>query len=129
MIISREGTNTSQSGPPERRRYRRYPCALPIEIRPKGTGAPIRLKTSDLSAGGCYVEIAFTLAPQTPLEIVLWLGDRKLVFNGVVTTSDPQMGNGISFAHMTDDQRKQLEEFLLLTVQHQDKVGNDDSDH
>lgn len=98
--------------PPERRRYRRVRFAMPIELHAEGAAAPIRLQTTDISAGGCYVEMGFTLAEGTRLEAVMWLGDRKLAVKGVVVSSHPQFGNGIEFTEITDEQRKELEGYL-----------------
>jgi hypothetical protein len=45
------------------------------------------------------------------LRIVMWIGDRKLKAEGVVTTT-PQFGNGIKFVLMSDEDRDYLAQFL-----------------
>jgi c-di-GMP-binding flagellar brake protein YcgR len=112
MIIPRDEFGAQENGPSERRRHRRFCFAMPIELRAEGAAAPIRLQTTDISAGGCYVEMGFTLREGTQLEAVMWLGERKLVVKGVVVSSHPQFGNGVKFTEMTDDQRKALEAYL-----------------
>ena len=97
--------------PPERRRYLRIQVAVQIEIRPDGTNVPMRLETSDLSSGGCYVETTFTLDVGTKLDIVLWLDQQKLSTRAVVVTCHPQFGNGISFLMFPENEAR-LRAFL-----------------
>lgn len=98
--------------PPERRRNMRIQIAAQIEIRPVGSNVPMRLQTTDLSLGGCYVEMAFTLAVGTKLDIVLWLDDQKVSSRAVVVTCHPQFGNGISFLSVSRENEAKLRFFL-----------------
>jgi hypothetical protein len=72
----------------------------------------MRLETSDLSLGGCYVEMALTLDIGTRLDIVLWLHGRKLSTRGVVVTRHPQFGNGIEFVGLFSENEHRLRAFL-----------------
>jgi c-di-GMP-binding flagellar brake protein YcgR len=96
----------------ERRRFQRLHVGVQTELRVHGSGMPIRLETTDLSLGGCYVQMAITLAAGTPLDIVLWLGSEKVAITGTVVTCHPQFGNGIEFNNMTQDSRQKLQAFL-----------------
>lgn len=96
----------------ERRRHPRTQVAVQIEIRPQGIDIPMRLETSDLSIGGCYVEMAMTLDVGTRLDIILWLQGQKICTRGVVVTRHPQFGNGIEFAGMFSQDEQRLREFL-----------------
>jgi c-di-GMP-binding flagellar brake protein YcgR len=98
--------------PPERRRYLRIQVAVQIEIRPEGTNVPMRLETSDLSLGGCYVEMALTLDVGTKLDIVLWLDQQKVSTRAVVVTRHPQFGNGICFLSVFPENEARLRAFL-----------------
>ena len=98
----------------ERRRYPRTQIAVQIEIRPEGLDVPMRLETSDLSVGGCYVEMALTLDVGTRLDIVLWLDGQKVSTRGVVVTRHPQFGNGIEFVGMFSESFRRLHAFLDL---------------
>jgi c-di-GMP-binding flagellar brake protein YcgR len=89
--------------PAERRRSQRLQVAVQIEIRPAGTDVPMRLETTDISLGGCYVEMALTLDVGTELDIVLWIDQKKLSTRGVVVTRHPQFGNGIQFERMSTE--------------------------
>ena len=98
--------------PPDRRRHMRVQIGVQIEIRPEGTSVPMRLETSDLSLGGCYIEMALTLDVGTRVDIVLWVEQQKLTTRGVVVTRHPQFGNGIVFAGMCLESKRQLHTFL-----------------
>ena len=42
----------------ERRRFQRLKKAVQAELRMARSEAPIRTETADISAGGCYIEMA-----------------------------------------------------------------------
>ncbi len=77
-----------------------------------GSDTPIRAETADVSAGGCYIEMALTLEIGTPLNLVLWLGHKKLVLNGKIVTRHNHFGNGIEFGDMSTESRNRLLNFL-----------------
>jgi hypothetical protein len=98
--------------PGDRRLNPRKAVAVPLEIRVDGAGSPMRLQSSDMSMGGCYVECMFPQPIGSKLRIVMWIGDRKLKVEGVVVTSTPQFGNGIKFVYLSDEDRDYLAQFL-----------------
>lgn len=108
---------STEPGRIERRRSPRIPVGIPIELRVEGSNVPMRTETSDLSLGGCYVEMYPTLDRGTLLYIILWLGEGKIVAKGVVVTCHPQFGNGIEFIAMTNADRERLDSFLDATGQ------------
>src|SRR5438270_13310601 len=83
--------------PPERRLHERFKIALQIELRPEVTDFPIHLQTTDVSCGGCYLELAFTLEPGRNLDLILWLVGQKFQLTGPVVSSNQQFGNGMDF--------------------------------
>jgi c-di-GMP-binding flagellar brake protein YcgR len=72
----------------------------------------MRGQTSDLSAGGCFVETMFTKPVGLELDIVLWLGEAKVNARGVIASCTPLVGNGIQFVDMSPMDRDQLTRFL-----------------
>jgi hypothetical protein len=42
----------------------------------------------------------------------LWLDNVRLSTTGIVTTRHPQVGNGIQFTNMDDEDARTLEQFL-----------------
>ncbi|HXY09975.1 MAG TPA: PilZ domain-containing protein [Terriglobales bacterium] len=96
----------------QRRRYERTKTAVEVELHLQGHTSPLRAKTADLSLGGCYLEIMFTLPVGTKLKLVLWINDAKLNVDGVVVTCDVQVGNGIQFTGITSEDCAKLQQYL-----------------
>jgi hypothetical protein len=96
----------------ERRRYQRYRCELPVELRSPNVSFPSQGKTIDLCLGGCYVASPFTIALGTELELKLWVGDHALHTKGMVRTSDPGVGNGIEFMNVDERSKQVLKDFF-----------------
>ena len=100
----------------DRRRYPRVTVAIQAELRPRGTDVPTRVETVDLSEGGFYVQLAFTLEVGAELDIVLWLGERRVRTKGVVVTRHPHLGNGVQFASLSSEDAAVLASFLDMKI-------------
>jgi len=100
----------------ERRRSPRIKAKVPAEIVVDGTDTPIRGTTSDLSLNGCYIETIFPFPVGTKLEIKLQL-DGILLILAVVATFDPQVGNGIRFTRMLDEDIEELGAFIDCAIE------------
>jgi c-di-GMP-binding flagellar brake protein YcgR len=98
--------------PPDRRRDPRHSVQVQIELREDGSEVPIRMSTTDLSRGGCYVELMLTLPIGTYVSAKLWLSDGSVRMRGRVVTLHPQFGNGIKFLEFEDDGKKVLAQYL-----------------
>lgn len=98
--------------PPDRRRDPRYALQVQIELREEGSNVPLRMCTTDLSRGGCYVELMLTLPIGTYVTAKLWLTDCPVRMRGRVVTLHPQFGNGIHFLEFEDDGKKVLAQYL-----------------
>jgi len=81
----------------DRRRYPRQTVMVPIELLPEGSDVFMRLETTDLSRGGCYVKIANPLKAGIRVQATLRLGSDSIVVRGRVVSRHPQSGNGIAF--------------------------------
>jgi len=97
---------------PDRRKHPRFKVYAPIEFCPEGSAGPIRGKTSDLSLGGCYVEMMFTFAIGTKMEMSLQVGDRAIRVMAIMVTRDLHIGNGIKFVDMLPEDRDALRSYL-----------------
>jgi len=100
----------------ERRKYPRIKAEIPIEFTPENASSAIHTHTADISCGGCYVEMNFTLPVGTNLNMVLWLGDHRLASRAVVVTHHPYFGNGIQFVGMPVEDFNRLNRFLNTAV-------------
>lgn len=70
---------------------------VPIEIHEEGSNIRRRVETTDLSRGGCYVELMMPLPVGIRVQATLWLDGSVVVIQGRVATRHPQYGNGIMF--------------------------------
>lgn len=95
----------------DRRRWPRVKCSVSVEIRRTGHSI-IWGKASDLSPGGCFVEMPIPLAANTNFEIALWLGDTKLQLQGQVASVAPGFGNGVRFLDVAPENVEHLSRFI-----------------
>jgi hypothetical protein len=49
--------------------------------------------------------MSLTLKVSAELEITLWIGDTTISGKAMVVSSHPVVGNGIEFAHLSDENR------------------------
>jgi c-di-GMP-binding flagellar brake protein YcgR len=96
----------------ERRKYLRTRTAVQIEFKTESAAVASRAETADLSLGGCYVEMSFTLQVGSKLDLILWVEDERLATRGIVVTHHPQFGNGIEFLEMSAPDQEKLAHFL-----------------
>jgi c-di-GMP-binding flagellar brake protein YcgR len=112
MITLETTHNSTMVFAEERRRFPRVAVALQVEIRHEDTDAPLRSQTTDISLGGCYVEMPLTLEIASKVDMLFWLGDQKMSAKGVVVTCHPQFGNGIEFTNMSLEGQSRLRHYL-----------------
>ena len=74
-MISSEPTKSQRQ---ERRQHTRTKVAVEAELNLEGGRTPLRVKTADLSLGGLYVEMMFTLEIGSKLKIVLWMAGAQV---------------------------------------------------
>jgi c-di-GMP-binding flagellar brake protein YcgR len=100
----------------EKREYPRLKICVPVELRPEGAPSPIRGETSDLSLGGFYIQMMFTLEVGTQLDVTMQVGESTLIAAGEVVTCDRTVGNGIRFLRMLPEDLEELDRFLLAAT-------------
>ena len=96
----------------DRRRSPRIKCSLSVELHREGEPV-IWGDASDISLGGCFVEMAIPLKIETPLTIAIWLGGAKLRLPAQVASTSPGFGIGIRFNAVSADASAFLEQHLL----------------
>ncbi len=109
-LPSRASDNFQLAGK-ERRKSVRVKCSISVELHPAGQPV-IRARASDLSVGGCFVEIPIPLKVNTSLEIALWLGETKLRLNGEVASTAPGFGSGMRFVNTSQQDQELLEQHI-----------------
>jgi CheY-like chemotaxis protein len=98
--------------PSNRRGQIRYACRLGAEVYQ--TGSPVRhyCHLSDLSPGGCYLEMPLAFAAGLTVEIVVRTHEMKLRLSGEVKASHPSYGMGVLFHLNTKDERHGVQQLI-----------------
>jgi CheY-like chemotaxis protein len=102
-----------------RRTHTRYTCRVGAEVYRTGRTVPNHCSLTDLSAGGCYLEVSLPFPQGASVELVVRTHDMKLHLRGVVQASHPGYGMGIAFELNTKEEIenvKKLTEFVATTV-------------
>jgi c-di-GMP-binding flagellar brake protein YcgR len=97
-----------------RRGERRFACKLGAELYRLGSNVPNRCALSDVSEGGCYVEMPSPLTGQTDVEIVVRTADMKLKIRGHVQAVHPGFGMGVRFVFDSEAEREEVLRLLAL---------------
>jgi hypothetical protein len=98
----------------------RYGCRLGAEVYLTGNSVPNRCCLTDLSAGGCYLEVYLPFPQGASVEIVVRTYEMKLNLRGTVLTSHPGYGMGIEFESKTKEEQaslKKLTDFVAATTE------------
>ena len=95
----------------ERRRTPRVKCDVPIQLCSEGE-ANLWGKASDISAGGCFIEMPIPLNMGEKFDIALWLGKEKVRFKGEVVSRAPGFGIGVRFLDISDQDRVRLKKHI-----------------
>jgi CheY-like chemotaxis protein len=103
-----------------RRSQTRYACRLGAEVYHTGNSVPNRCCLTDLSSGGCYLEVPLPFPPGSMVEILVRTHDLKLRLRGSVQASHPGFGMGVSFELKTKEEResvRKLTDFVATTTE------------
>lgn len=110
--------DASEADPNNRRTQTRYNCRLGAEVYRTGTPVPHHCCLTDLSSGGCYLEVSLPFPQGSSVEIVVRTYEMKLRLRGIVQASHPGYGMGIAF-ELTGKQEqmnvKMLTDFVAAT--------------
>ena len=86
---SENGVARLRSAPGNRRTQSRHACRLGADVFRMGVPVPNRCSVSDISSGGCYVEMPTPFPAGTQVEIVVRTQTLKLRVQGVVQPGKP----------------------------------------
>jgi c-di-GMP-binding flagellar brake protein YcgR len=75
---------------------------------------PIRCQLTDLSLGGCYLELSSPFPPSTRVTLSMRAADVEVRAQGVVRVMHPDMGMGVEFTQATPEHRDAVEKFLRM---------------
>jgi CheY-like chemotaxis protein len=118
-VREREAVARLRSEPDNRRGQTRYACRLGAEVFQSGSSVRNYCHLSDLSPGGCYLEMPLVFPVGQQIEITVRTHEIKLRLSGLVKASHPGYGMGVSFKLNTKDERhgvQQLIDFVAATT-------------
>jgi ActR/RegA family two-component response regulator len=78
---------------------------------------PIRCQLTDLSLGGCYLEISSPFPPSSRVTLSMKARELEVRVQGVVRVMHPEKGMGVEFTQKTSEDRASLEKFLQLLTE------------
>jgi c-di-GMP-binding flagellar brake protein YcgR len=81
---------------------------------------PVRCQLTDLSMGGCYLEIQSPFPASTRVTISMRAAAMELRAEGVVRVMHPDRGMGVEFTQTTPQHREGLEKFLAVLTENRD---------
>ncbi|HTS13169.1 MAG TPA: PilZ domain-containing protein [Candidatus Limnocylindrales bacterium] len=84
----------------ERRLFRRSGCRIEAQVSIPGSTVQLPGRVTDISLGGCYVEMLAPLPIDTMVELTLSTDEITLRASGKVRASQAGLGMGVAFACM-----------------------------
>jgi hypothetical protein len=109
------GTAASWKGQ-DGRQFARHACRIEAQVYLDNDSTEIPGKITDISLGGCYLEMLSPLPVGTMIRIALNPGDAALNLAGKVRSSQTGFGMGVSFTGMGPDDFEKLRRFAPPTA-------------
>ncbi len=108
LVAAGAGTARQRSEAENRRDKVRYACRMGAQVYRTGITVPNHCCLTDLSAGGCYLEVHLPFEKGASVEIIVHTYEIKLRLRGTVQASHPGYGMGVAFELATKDERDQV---------------------
>jgi hypothetical protein len=96
----------------ERRRAPRYPFIADAEVTEIATDTKLNAKTSDLSIGGCFLDMLNPSPEGTEIRVKISHASTTFTARGRVVFVFPNMGMGVVFTSVEANQLAALQEWL-----------------
>jgi c-di-GMP-binding flagellar brake protein YcgR len=96
----------------ERRRSPRYPIIAEAEVTEIATETKLSAKTSDLSLGGCFLDMLNPSPEGTEIAVRISYTEGTFTARGRVVFVFPNMGMGVMFTNVPASQQAVLEKWL-----------------
>jgi DNA-binding NarL/FixJ family response regulator len=118
-VAAAEPKTAEPSNADNRRAQTRYTCRVGAEVYRTGTSVPNHCCLTDLSSGGCYLEVSLPFPTRTSVEIVVRTHEMKLRLRGTVQASHPGYGMGVAFDTNNKEVRenvRKLTDYVIATA-------------
>lgn len=96
----------------ERRRAPRYPFIAAAEVTEIASVTKLNARTNDLSIGGCFLDMLNPSPEGTEIRVRISHASSTFTALGRVVFIFPNMGMGVVFTRVEDDQLPILQEWL-----------------
>jgi len=100
----------------ERRRSPRYRFIADVEIIDGASDAPLKARTTDLSIGGCFLDMLNPSPKGTELRVRISHAGATFTAVGRVAFVVPNMGMGVAFTNVDGNQFGILQKWLELVA-------------
>jgi CheY-like chemotaxis protein len=111
------GVARLRNAPGNRRTQSRHACRLGADVFRTGVPVPHRCSLSDISSGGCYVEMPTPFPNGTHVEMVVRTKDLKLRVQGVVQSVHPGFGMGVKLVLKTAEHHDHVQTLIRLLAE------------
>jgi len=110
----RKNAHSRSEGRPatEKRWHTRFECTGGASVRADGSGFPVHGQVKDIAQGGVYVETTTPLTANTEVYVKMNVEDIQIESAGVVRTSYPMVGMGISFQNISAENQEQVDRII-----------------
>lgn len=106
-----------QKQPAERRVAPRYSVIMDVQTTDLITRAVLKLRCSDISLSGCYLDTLNPVDPGTPMWIRMEHGERVFEVQARVAYMVPRLGMGVEFAQpIPEEQLTVLKEWIAAAA-------------
>jgi hypothetical protein len=102
------GSSPGDRSGAERRRSIRYQCQGSAQLREINGGPTTWARFTDISQHGCYVEAPATYPVGSMLALTMEVNGVRVETRGEVRVTYPNLGMGIFFTTMADEERERL---------------------
>lgn len=109
-------TSPSWPGGKERRQFPRRMCAIEAQLTADGQSVGIPVKITDISLGGCYIEMFSPLPRNSLAELSLKLDESTVHISGKVRSSQTGFGMGIAFTSIGPEDFEKLKKFAPASL-------------
>lgn len=107
----------------ERRRDARYRCEGSAELQSENSAVRTWATVTDLSRGGCYLEMQATFPAETNLSMVIEVRGIRFRAKGMVRICYPFLGMGMVFTEIPATDQARLNELLLLLASSMERLS------
>jgi hypothetical protein len=105
----------------ERRRFPRVACRIEAAVLDELSRMNLPVKVTDISFGGCYVEMLAPLPVNSFVELTLDTSQGAIHARGKVVAAQTGMGMGIAFTAISPEDFEKLREIAPTTEQHRER--------